>query len=109
MTKKHNYTDDKIKTLDSLEHIRLRSGMYIGRLGDGEQFDDGLYILLKEVIDNSIDEFIMGNGSTIEITCDGATMTVRDYGRGIPLTKVIECVSIINTGGKLTMMCFNFL
>ena len=82
--------------------------MYIGRLGDGEQFDDGLYILLKEVIDNSIDEFIMGYGSTIEITCDGATMTVRDYGRGIPLTKVIECVSIINTGGKFNDDVFQF-
>lgn len=105
---KHNYTDDKIKTLDSLEHIRLRSGMYIGRLGDGEQYDDGIYILLKEVIDNSIDEFIMGYGNVIEITKDNNYMKVRDYGRGIPLSKIEDCVSVINTGGKFNDDVFQF-
>ena len=104
----HNYTDDKILTLDSLEHIRLRSGMYIGRLGDGEQYDDGIYILLKEVIDNSIDEFIMKYGNRVEIKLQGATLQVRDYGRGIPLNKIEDCVSIINTGGKFNDDVFQF-
>ncbi len=104
----HNYTDDKILTLDSLEHIRLRSGMYIGRLGDGEQYDDGIYILLKEVIDNSIDEFIMKYGNRVEIKLQGATLQVRDYGRGIPLNKIEDCVSIINTGGKFNDEVFQF-
>lgn len=106
--KESNYNEDKIKTLSSLEHIRLRSGMYIGRLGDGEQYDDGIYILLKEVIDNSIDEYIMGVGDKIEIKLDGDTVSIRDYGRGIPLGKLEECVSIINTGGKFNDDVFQF-
>ena len=81
----HNYDESKIKTLSSLEHIRKRTGMYIGRIGDGAHYDDGIYVLLKEVIDNSIDEFIMGYGSKIEVTIDDSEVTVRDYGRGIPL------------------------
>ncbi|HMM10688.1 MAG TPA: DNA topoisomerase IV subunit B [Bacteroidales bacterium] len=95
-----NYTDDSIQTLDWKEHIRLRPGMYIGKLGDGTSHDDGIYVLLKEVIDNSIDEFMMGHGKTIEITIQDSLVTVRDYGRGIPLGKVIDCVSRINTGAK---------
>lgn len=95
------YGDEDIKTLDSLEHIQARPGMYIGRLGNGEHADDGIYILLKEVIDNSIDEFTVGAGKKIEITIDGNGMAkVRDYGRGIPLDSVVACVSKINTGGK---------
>ncbi len=106
---KHQYDESKIKTLNSLEHIRLRSGMYIGRLGNGAQYDDGIYILLKEVIDNSIDEFIMQNGDRVEIACDEENMiTVRDYGRGIPLGKLIDCVSIINTGAKYNSDVFQF-
>ena len=99
-TEPHVYDESKIKTLSSLEHIRLRTGMYIGRLGDGSSLEDGIYILLKEVIDNSVDEFIMGAGDTIEVSVEGSRVTVRDYGRGIPLGKVIECVSVINTGAK---------
>ncbi|TVR58498.1 MAG: type IIA DNA topoisomerase subunit B [Spirochaetaceae bacterium] len=102
------YDESKIKTLSSLEHIRLRTGMYIGRLGDGSNLDDGIYILLKEVIDNSIDEYIMGYGDKIEITVAEDTVTVRDYGRGIPLGKVIECVSVINTGAKYNDDVFQF-
>lgn len=94
------YTEDSIKTLDWREHIRLRPGMYIGKLGDGASADDGIYILLKEIIDNSIDEFAMGHGKRIEIKISSHRATVRDYGRGIPLGKVVECVSKINTGGK---------
>jgi len=107
-TKPHNYDEDKIKSLSSLEHIRKRTGMYIGRVGDGSEYDDGLYILLKEVVDNSIDEFIMGFGSRIAVTLDGMRVTVRDYGRGIPLGKVVECVSRINTGAKYSDEVFQF-
>ena len=106
--KKSIYDESKIKTLSSLEHIRLRTGMYIGRLGDGSSPDDGIYILLKEVIDNSVDEFIMGAGDQIVISIDGKKVRVRDYGRGIPLGKVIECVSIINTGAKYDDDVFQF-
>ena len=97
---KHNYDESKIKTLSSLEHIRLRTGMYIGRIGNGNHYDDGCYILLKEVIDNAIDEYIMGFGKEVEITIDGTRVCVRDHGRGIPLGKVVDCVSTINTGAK---------
>jgi topoisomerase-4 subunit B len=108
------YDESKIKTLSSLEHIRLRTGMYIGRLGDGSNPDDGIYVLLKEVIDNGIDEFIMGNGRLIEVVVkdDGkpgtAAVKVRDYGRGIPLGKLVECVSVINTGAKYNDDVFQF-
>lgn len=95
-----NYTEDSIKSLDWREHIRMRPGMYIGKLGDGTAQDDGIYVLLKEVIDNSIDEFVMGFGKVIEISLDEYRLQVRDYGRGIPLGKIIECVSKINTGAK---------
>src|SRR5712672_2788839 len=107
-TKKHDYDESKIKTLPSLEHIRTRTGMYIGRLGDGIHHDDGIYILLKEVIDNSVDEFIMGYGRQIDVTVDGPLVRVRDYGRGIPLGKVIDCVSRINTGAKYNDDVFQF-
>jgi len=106
--KNTNYDESKIKTLSSLEHIRLRTGMYIGRLGDGSNLDDGIYILLKEVVDNSIDEFIMGSGSRIIVQYKDKTVKVRDYGRGIPLGKVIECVSVINTGAKYNDEVFQF-
>jgi topoisomerase-4 subunit B len=95
-----NYTEASIKTLSSTEHIRLRPGMYIGRLGNGSHAEDGIYVLLKETIDNSIDEFAMGQGRKIEIELTERTLRVRDYGRGIPLGKVLECVSVINTGAK---------
>ncbi len=109
MTKKNIIYDEKaIQTLDALEHIRLRTGMYIGRIGDGSNQMDGIYVMLKEVIDNSVDEFIMGCGRRIEIKREGATVSVRDYGRGIPLGKVIECVSQINTGGKYNDDVFQF-
>ena len=94
------YTEASIKTLSSTEHIRLRPGMYIGRLGNGAHAEDGIYVLLKESIDNSIDEFTMGHGRKIEIELNERTLRVRDYGRGIPLGKVVECVSVINTGAK---------
>ena len=84
-TKKHNYDESKIKTLSSLEHIRLRTGMYIGRIGDGSHLDDGCYVLLKEIIDNAIDEHIMGFGREVQISIEGNTVSVRDFGRGIPL------------------------
>jgi topoisomerase-4 subunit B len=102
------YDESKIKTLSSLEHIRLRTGMYIGRLGDGSNPDDGIYILLKEVVDNAVDEYIMGNGKDIEVTVKDGTVRVRDYGRGIPLGKLVECVSIINTGAKYNDDVFQF-
>ena len=102
------YDESKIKTLSSLEHIRLRTGMYIGRLGDGTNQNDGIYILLKEVIDNAIDEFIMGNGNRIEVEVKDNTVKVRDYGRGIPLGKLVECVSVINTGAKYNDDVFQF-
>jgi topoisomerase IV subunit B len=107
-SKKHNYDESKIKTLSSLEHIRTRTGMYIGRLGDGSHYDDGIYILIKEVIDNAIDEFIMGYGKQVEISLDNSVVRVRDFGRGIPLGKVIECVSRINTGAKYNDDVFQF-
>lgn len=94
------YTEDSIKSLDWKEHIRLRPGMYIGKLGDGSSPDDGIYVLVKEIIDNSIDEHMMGYGKTIDIKVTDHRVTVRDYGRGIPLGKVVDCVSKINTGGK---------
>lgn len=102
------YDESKIKTLSSLEHIRLRTGMYIGRLGDGSNPDDGIYILLKEVIDNAIDEFIMGHGKKVDIILEDHLVAVRDYGRGIPLGKVIDCVSTINTGAKYNDDVFQF-
>ncbi len=94
------YTEDSIKSLDWKEHIRLRPGMYIGKLGDGSSPDDGIYVLVKEIIDNSIDEHMMGHGRTIDVKVTDHRVTVRDYGRGIPLGKVVDCVSKINTGGK---------
>ncbi len=102
------YDENAIKTLDPLAHIRLRTGMYIGRIGDGSTPNDGIYVLLKEVIDNSIDEFIMGQGKRVVIRRDNRTISVRDYGRGIPLGKLVECVSIINTGGKYNDDVFQF-
>jgi len=101
-----NYTEDSIKSLDWKEHIRLRPGMYIGKLGDGTASDDGIYVLLKEVIDNSVDEFVMGNGRTIEIELTGTQLAVRDYGRGIPLGKLIDCAAKINTGAKYDSEAF---
>src|ERR1700712_4351284 len=95
-----NYTEASIKTLSSLDHIRLRPGMYIGRLGNGTHAEDGIYVLIKETIDNSIDEFAMGQGKKIEVELTDRSIRVRDYGRGIPLGKLIDCVSIINTGAK---------
>ena len=106
--KKHVYDESKIKTLSSLEHIRLRTGMYIGRIGDGSHYDDGCYILLKEVIDNAIDEFIMGYGKEVQIGIEEQSVTVRDFGRGIPLGKVVDCVSKINTGAKYNDEVFQF-
>ena len=102
------YTEDSIKTMSPLEHIRLRPGMYIGRLGNGTHVDDGIYVLMKEVIDNSIDEFIMGAGTKIVIKLANNTVSVRDQGRGIPLGKVIDCVSEINTGAKYNDDVFQF-
>lgn len=102
----HNYTEDSIQSLDWKEHIRLRPGMYIGKLGDGSAKDDGIYVLIKEVIDNCIDEYVMGYGKTIEIEVRDGKVRVRDYGRGIPLGKVVECVSKINTGGKYDSQAF---
>lgn len=104
------YDESTVKTLDALSHIRLRPGMYIGRLGDGSHPDDGIYVMLKEVIDNSVDEFIMKHGNKIEVSVDEATgkVSVRDYGRGIPLGKVIDCVSQINTGAKYNDDIFQF-
>jgi topoisomerase-4 subunit B len=97
---KVNYTEDSIKSLDWKEHIRLRPGMYIGKLGNGSAADDGVYVLLKEIMDNSIDEYVMGHGKKIEVTIENNIVRIRDYGRGIPLGKVVDCVSKINTGGK---------
>lgn len=103
------YDETKIKTLSSLEHIRLRPGMYIGRLGNGSHPDDGIYILLKEIIDNGVDEFIMGAGKRINISVqDNKRVTIRDFGRGIPLGKLVECVSVINTGAKYNTDVFQF-
>jgi len=106
MSEQVQYTEDNIKSLEWHEHIRLRPGMYIGKLGDGSAYDDGIYVLLKEIIDNSIDEYVMGHGKTVDITIKDNTVVVRDYGRGIPLGKVIDCVSKINTGGKYDSRAF---
>jgi len=106
MSEQNQYTEDNIRSLDWKEHIRMRPGMYIGKLGDGSSPDDGIYILLKEVIDNCIDEFVMGAGKTIEVTIRDKTVTVRDYGRGIPLGKVVDVVSKMNTGGKYDSLAF---
>ncbi|MEM9821421.1 MAG: DNA topoisomerase IV subunit B [Bacteroidota bacterium] len=103
---KVNYTEDNIRSLDWREHIRIRPGMYIGKLGDGSSPDDGIYILLKEVIDNCIDEFVMGFGKIIDVSIKDGIVSVRDYGRGIPLGKVVDCVSKINTGGKYDSKAF---
>jgi topoisomerase-4 subunit B len=105
-TPTNTYTEDNIRTLDWREHIRTRPGMYIGKLGDGSSQDDGIYILLKEVIDNSIDEFVMGAGKTIEISLSESEVVVRDYGRGIPLGKMVDVVSKMNTGGKYDSRAF---
>lgn len=105
-TAKIIYNEDNIKSLEWHEHIRLRPGMYIGKLGDGSSQDDGIYVLLKEVLDNSIDEYVMGHGKNIDITIDQGKVTIRDYGRGIPLGKVVDCVSKINTGGKYDSRAF---
>jgi len=102
------YDEQTIKTLDALEHIRLRTGMYIGRIGDGSNPADGIYVMLKEVLDNAVDEFIMGHGRKVEITRHGPEIRIRDYGRGIPLGKVVDCVSRINTGGKYNDDVFQF-
>ena len=106
MSETTKYTEDNIRSLDWKEHIRMRPGMYIGKLGDGSSPDDGIYILLKEVLDNCIDEFAMGAGKTIEVTIRDKTVTVRDYGRGIPLGKVVDVVSKMNTGGKYDSLAF---
>lgn len=101
-----NYNEDSIRSLDWKEHIRLRPGMYIGKLGDGTAYDDGIYVLFKEVMDNSIDEFVMGAGRTIDITVSDSKVSVRDFGRGIPLGSVVDVVSKINTGGKYDSKAF---
>lgn len=106
MAENSNYTEENIRSLDWKEHIRMRPGMYIGKLGDGASADDGIYILMKEVIDNCIDEFVMGNGKKIEIKVKDGKVSVRDYGRGIPLGKVVDVVSKINTGGKYDSKAF---
>ena len=101
-----NYSEDNIRTLEWQEHIRLRPGMYIGKLGDGSSAGDGIYILLKEILDNSIDEFRMKAGNKIEISIDDSKVTIRDFGRGIPLGKVVDAVSKMNTGGKYDSKAF---
>ncbi len=106
MSQQSNYTEANIRSLEWDEHIRLRPGMYIGKLGDGKSPDDGIYILLKEVLDNSIDEFVMGAGKTIEVKISDGQVVVRDYGRGIPLGKVVDVVSKINTGAKYDSKAF---
>ena len=106
MSQNSAYTEDNIRSLDWKEHIRMRPGMYIGKLGDGSSADDGIYILLKEVLDNSIDEFVMGAGKSIEISIQGSKVIVRDFGRGIPLGKVVDVVSKMNTGGKYDSRAF---
>ena len=106
MTEPVLYTEDNIRSLEWQEHIRLRPGMYIGKLGDGSSADDGIYILIKEVVDNSIDEFVMGGGKTVEISVQNGSVTVRDYGRGIPLGKLVDVVSKMNTGAKYDSKAF---
>ena len=103
-----DYDESKIKTLSSLEHIRLRTGMYIGRLGDGSDPDDGIYVLLKEVIDNAVDEFITGNGRKVDVRIEDNWVRIRDFGSGIPLGKLVECVSVINTGAKYNDEVYQF-
>ena len=103
-----NYDEDSIESLSPLEHIRMRPGMYIGRMGDGAHPDDGIYVLLKEVIDNGIDEFIMGNGRRIDIELEESEVLIRDFGRGIPLGKLVDCVSKMNTGGKYNSDAFQY-
>ena len=103
---KQDYTEDSIRSLDWKDHIRLRPGMYIGKIGNGSSPDDGVYVLLKEVIDNCIDEYVMGHGKTIEVSIKNNRVSVRDFGRGIPLGKVIDCVSKINTGAKYDSKVF---
>src|SRR5665811_339983 len=100
------YSEEHIKTLEWREHIRLRPGMYIGKLGDGSSQDDGVYVLLKEVMDNAVDEFLMGNGRKIDVSITGKEVRVRDYGRGIPLGKVLDAVSKMNTGAKYDSKAF---
>ncbi|MCW3088679.1 MAG: type topoisomerase subunit, partial [Sediminibacterium sp.] len=100
------YNEESIRSLDWREHIRLRPGMYIGKLGDGSAPDDGIYVLIKEVIDNCIDEYTMGHGKQVELAIEGKTVTIRDYGRGIPLGKVVDVVSKINTGAKYDSKAF---
>ena len=100
------YDESSIRSLDWREHIRLRPGMYIGKLGDGSATDDGIYVLIKEVVDNCIDEHTMGHGKQVEITIEDKTVTIRDYGRGIPLGKVVDVVSKINTGAKYDSKAF---
>ena len=106
MSDQTSYTEDNIRSLDWKEHIRMRPGMYIGKLGDGSAPDDGIYILIKEVLDNSIDEYVMGSGKTIEISVKNNQVSVRDFGRGIPLGKVVDVVSKMNTGGKYDSKAF---
>ena len=106
MSGKSQYTEENIRSLDWKEHIRMRPGMYIGKLGDGSSSDDGIYILLKEVLDNSIDEYVMGAGKTIEVSVQSSRVVVRDYGRGIPLGKLVDVVSKMNTGGKYDTRAF---
>ena len=101
-----NYTDENIKTLVGLKHIRRRPGMYIGRLGDGKNSGDGIYVMLKEIVDNSIDEFSMGFGKEVRISIEDRKVTVRDYGRGIPLDSVVKAVSVPNTGAKFDNKAF---
>ena len=100
------YTEDSIQSLDWKQHIRLRPGMYIGKLGDGSSPDDGIYVLIKEVIDNAIDEYTMGYGKSVDLSIEDKLVTVRDYGRGIPLGKVVDVVSKINTGAKYDSKAF---
>ncbi|MCO6501425.1 MAG: type IIA DNA topoisomerase subunit B [Vicingus serpentipes] len=106
MAEEVTYSEENIRSLDWKEHIRMRPGMYIGKLGDGAAYDDGIYILIKEVIDNSIDEYVMGNGKNIDVKIKEKVVKVRDYGRGIPLGKVVDCVSKMNTGGKYDSKAF---
>ena len=106
MTKNPTYDESSILSLDWKQHIRQRPGMYIGKLGNGKSPDDGIYVLIKEIIDNSIDEFVMGFGKKINVKVKGNKVLVRDFGRGIPLGKVIECVSKINTWGKYYTKAF---
>ena len=107
VTRPVDYTDDNIRHLSDMEHVRTRPGMYIGKLGDGSHAEDGIYVLLKEVIDNSIDEFKMSAGKRIEVSIEeNLRVTIRDYGRGIPLGKLIEAVSMLNTGGKYDSKAF---